>query len=278
MPDDVVWPDQRPAAESESAPKEEKKSGGDATRTLIFAAITCVVASVLLAVSHESCKPRANANRLAFKQKNILKAFGVVKGEDGGAFSAPDIFNKHVVEVVLDADGKVIPDVTSESREYRSQLKKKTALPIYAWYDDKSKAGEGKPSSYVIPVSGPGLWGVVFGYLGLESDADTIKAISFYEHVETPGLGAEVEKPWFQDQFKGKKLRVPGTGEIADFKVRKGKKAEDLTDDIHAVGGIAAATITAEGVQNFIVSDMKLYEPYFRNQLASAEAENTPAP
>ena len=35
--------------------------------------------------------------------------------------------------------------------------------------------------------------------------------IVFYEHGETPGLGAEVDKPWFQNQFKidkGKKYLI----------------------------------------------------------------------
>ena len=37
-------------------------------------------------------------------------------------------------------------------------------------------------------------------------DCETAKGITFYKHGETPGLGGEVEKPWFQDNFIGKKF------------------------------------------------------------------------
>ena len=50
------------------------------------------------------------------------------------------------------------------------------------------------------------MWGTLYGYFALSDDYDTVKGITFYDHKETPGLGGEVEKKWFQDNFIGKKI------------------------------------------------------------------------
>ena len=47
------------------------------------------------------------------------------------------------------------------------------------------------------------------GYFAIGEDKNSTLGIVFYEHGETPGLGAEVDKAWFQNQFKidkGKKI------------------------------------------------------------------------
>ena len=38
---------------------------------------------------------------------------------------------------------------------------------------------------------------MMYGYLSVESDLETVAGISFYKHGETPGLGAEIEKHGF---------------------------------------------------------------------------------
>ena len=48
----------------------------------------------------------------------------------------------------------------------------------------------------------------IYGFFALESDGNTVAGITFYDHGETPGLGAECEKPWFQNNFVGKLLIV----------------------------------------------------------------------
>jgi Na+-transporting NADH:ubiquinone oxidoreductase subunit C len=35
--------------------------------------------------------------------------------------------------------------------------------------------------------------GNLYGYISIEEDFNTVSGIEFYEHKETPGLGAEVE-------------------------------------------------------------------------------------
>ena len=49
------------------------------------------------------------------------------------------------------------------------------------------------------------MWSTLYGYFALSNkDYNSVKGITFFKHGETPGLGAEVEKDWFQEQFKEK--------------------------------------------------------------------------
>ncbi len=200
------------------------------TRTITFAAIVCVVVSLLLSVTAAVLKPAQRANEAFDVKRNIVKAFGV----DISAMARPEIeatFEKHVFE---DKAGD---------------------LPIFTWTDEDADA----PSKYAFPVSGKGLWSMLYGYLSLESDLETIAGISFYKHGETPGLGAEIEKPWFLSQFAGKKLYADGAA--TDFLVVK--PGSTLTET--SVDGISGATLTGKGVQALIQKDALAYADYFKS-------------
>jgi len=67
---------------------------------------------------------------------------------------------------------------------------------------------------------GQGFWARIRGIVGIAADRKTVTGITFYEQSETPGLGAEIVRPAFRNQFKGKLLapkerpitmRRPGT-------------------------------------------------------------------
>lgn len=200
------------------------------TKTLTFAAIVCVTCSLLLSGTAAGLKNRQEANKAFDVKRNIVKAFGI----DIGAMKRSEIeatFEKHVSE---------------ESSE---------GLHLFTWTDE----GADKPSKYAFPVSGKGLWGDIFGYLALESDLETIAGISFYKHKETPGLGAEIEKPWFQSQFSGKKLYADNTA--TEFVVAK--PGSDLNDS--AVDGISGATLTGKGVEALIRKNAAAYSEYLKS-------------
>jgi Na+-transporting NADH:ubiquinone oxidoreductase subunit C len=201
------------------------------TKTLLFAAGVCLVVSLLLSGTARALRPMQEANGVFDVKRNIVKAFGI----DISAMDRPTI-----------------------EATYEKHVNKDTAgdLPIYTWTED----GAAAPEKYAFPVSGKGLWSMLYGYLSLESDLETIAGISFYKHGETPGLGAEIEKPWFQSQFKGKKLYDGGAP--TEFNVVKpGSKLDEMSVD-----GISGATITGKGVQALIRKDAASYASYF-NQI-----------
>ena len=61
-------------------------------------------------------------------------------------------------------------------------------------------------TKYAFPISGKGLWSIIYGYLALEQDLATIVGRHLLRARRNPGLGGEVDADWFQDQFEGKKI------------------------------------------------------------------------
>ncbi len=216
-----------------STPPEGKplKSSNEDFKTLVFAATVCVTCSLLLSGTAAGLRNRQQANEQFDVKRNIVKAFGI----DIGSMKRSGIestFEKHVSEAAVGD------------------------LSLFTWTDEGADA----PSKYAFPISGKGLWSMLYGYLALNADLETIAGLSFYKHLETPGLGAEIEKDWFQSQFTGKKLYADGAA--TEFAVVKpGTPPTDTSVD-----GISGATLTGKGVQALIRKDAAAYAEYF-NQL-----------
>ncbi|MBA3815336.1 MAG: NADH:ubiquinone reductase (Na(+)-transporting) subunit C [Parachlamydiaceae bacterium] len=122
----------------------------------------------------------------------------------------------------------------------------------------EKEASEDLAEGYVIPVNGFGLWDAIYGYLAIKPDGDSVIGITWYDQKETPGLGANIADPPWQNLFPGKKIFQAGASGQTDFKtaplgivVVKGKVAEVLGDAPKArsaVDGMAGATLTGNGV------------------------------
>ncbi|CRX37723.1 NADH:ubiquinone reductase (Na(+)-transporting) subunit C [Estrella lausannensis] len=126
---------------------------------------------------------------------------------------------------------------------------------------------------WVIPVNGFGLWDAIYGYLALKPDGDTVIGITWYDQKETPGLGANIAEPYWQNQFYDKKIFTPGSSGQTDFKsaplgitVVKGLVAEVYGDSPRAksaVDGMAGATLTGNGVTQGYKDVLAPYRPFF---------------
>ena len=100
----------------------------------------------------------------------------------------------------------------------------------------------------------------MFGYFAIDADNfSTVKGITFYTHGETPGLGAEISKEWFQSNFIGKEIY--SGEELLSIKVTKPGLADK--NNLYEVDGISGATITSRGVTELLKRDLKRYESYF---------------
>lgn len=62
------------------------------------------------------------------------------------------------------------------------------------------------PKAIAMKFVGPGLWGLIEGFLALEADMKTIRGLTFSRQEETPGLGGEIALSWFREQFVGKSI------------------------------------------------------------------------
>ena len=216
------------------------------SKTIIFALGICLVCSVLLSGLAAGLKQIQTANREFDVKRNIVKAFGVdievlTKSE------IEDKYSTHISKNTIDLDNEII---FGDGKPY-------SQINVFSWKDDVNS----EPSKYAFPIAGKGLWSVLYGYLAIDADIETIVGISFYAHKETPGLGAEIEKAWFQDQFKDKKIYE--NGQVADFKVTK----PGLANNEYSVDGISGSTITSKGVEILLKKDAEIYAKYFFNKL-----------
>ena len=86
---------------------------------------------------------------------------------------------------------------------------------------------------------------------------------AFFDHKgETAGLGANINKRFFMDDFIGEHFKSNGT--FKGINVAKGNADplnKNKTDN--EVDAIAGATITGDGVSAMLRSEMRLYVPYF---------------
>ena len=101
----------------------------------------------------------------------------------------------------------------------------------------------------ILPISGMGLWSTLYGFIALDADLETIRGITYYEHLETPGLGGEVDNPRWKALWPGRKAF--DDDETVSIEVIRGR-AGAPEDDPHRVDGLAGATMTSRGVTNML--------------------------
>ncbi len=230
--------------------------------TLFFTAMVTVVLGFLLSVAATTLKEQQELNESIDIQKNILRALEYEEDLENPwtVDVVQKLFTGSIRGIVINQDGLevegMIPEEISDENSDRY-------LPVFL------KIANGTIEGYAVPISGKGLWSTLFGYLAIHPDGNTVKGITFYKHGETPGLGGEVDKKWFTDNFKGKSLFSPD-GKLVSVAVVRGLVDESSDAAAHQVDGISGATMTGKGITNFLLSDLKIYEPFLR-RVASGE-------
>ncbi len=220
--------------------------------TILFTASLTVILGLFISIASGSLKTMQELNIENDSKKNILVSLGYKESADKRW--TPDdiqsIFKKNIRSLVVDKMGNIIDN---------NQINKEPDFNVnyYPIYTDQEN---GVTKGYAIPISGKGLWSTLYGYFAIEPDGITAKGITFYAHKETPGLGGEVEKPWFQKNFIGKKF-INESGKLIGIEVVKGKSDPE---NLYQVDGISGATVTSKGVEKFLLNDLKKYEPFFK--------------
>lgn len=225
-----------------------------------FAIGVCVVISTALAVTSNSLKPIQDAAAEFDRQKNVMVAAGLVQPDDPRPRAELEqLYRDRVEEVVVDVDegkiaaGKTVADVGAMKKPADRLRYRVVAI---------SKGADGRPDSYVVPISGKGLWSTIYGYLALERDADHVRGVTFYKHGETPGLGGECENPVWCAQWKGKSI-LDEQRKLFGVVVKKGKVDPSIpVEKAHKVDGLSGATITSNGITNFVKRDLAAFDKY----------------
>ena len=232
-----------------------------------YITVLTVIVALLLSVAALVLQPYQQANINNEKMMNILQAADVnVEGAN-----VQELFNKDCVKMMLvNAKGDVVEECTKDFTKFKAftmnvkdEIYKRDngqdfVLPIIV-------INNGKEDVNVIQLQGAGLWGPIWGYIGMSSDFQNVVGVVFDHKSETPGLGAEITTPRFRDQFKGK--TIFSGGEFVSIDVVKGGVVNMSADlQKHSVDAISGGTITSQGVNKMIENVLGSYLPYIEKQ------------
>lgn len=237
-----------PASEFEEIKDEAggKKKGVDRDSnvyTIVYASVMVVLVAVVLAFTSQSLRSFQQKNEDNDKRQQILRSIGV----SVPANEAEAKFGELIKEsfLVNENGEKVDGDAFTAKPEQH---------PVFVANIDGGR-------KYIMALSGTGLWGPLWGYLSVDDDMNTIFGADFSHQGETPGLGAEIAKPEFSSEFKGKKLFVGGTFKsVAVVKPGKSVADQDYVD------GISGGTITSQGVDRMLSGSLGGYVKFLTSQ------------
>lgn len=224
------------------------------TYTIIYAVILVAVVGILLSVVYQALRPTQEENIANDTKRQILAAALITpqNGENIGDLYSKHITNSYIVNSKGNKTaGKENPFDVNVSIEVKKPASERL-LPVFECQTDKGL-------KYIVPVYGAGLWGPIWGYVAMDDNGDTIYGAYFAHQGETPGLGAEIEKPAFSGQFEGKNL-FNSQGDFQSVKVVKNGQEPSEGSYVHAISG---GTITSQGVQKMLQNSLEPYAAFF---------------
>lgn len=229
-----------------------KKKGLDTssnTYTIVYASVMVIIVAFMLAFISSVLKPTQDANVENDTKGQILTSLNINIKASG--FNVADEF-KNVQDMLWNGT-ELVPYEGKFLSSYGSAIKAGELHVFVAQAEGETK--------YVLPVTGRGLWGGLWGYIALNADKKTVYGTYFYHESETAGLGARIGERWFQEQFNGKPVFAGENTEAVALKVVKAgaSKAENEID------GVTGATLTSDGVSAMVQDGLSVYLSFINN-------------
>ena len=250
------------AGASEFEAVKEGKKGLDTNSdvyAIIYSAVVVVIVAFLLAGVSSLLSPKQQDNIRLDKKKQILASLNE-RNLDDAAAKYDELIE---ADYIVNAQGAVVAQ--EGGFEVKNEDVNEENLPLYV-------AKVNGATKYIIPMTGNGLWGGIWGYIALNDDCNTIYGVYFSHASETPGLGAEIASDKFQNRFtKDKdgnaivKKVYDEAGKVA-LAVEKGKGVAGADYHIDAVSG---ATITCNGLQVMLETKLAPYYNYLQSNVAA---------
>lgn len=223
--------------------------------TIIYASVMVVIVAFLLAFVSSALKPTQDKNVEIDKKKQILAALNIRDLQDAKAIE--DKYNEVVLaDMIINAKGDTLnAGADKDQAGFKVTNKEISAenLPLYICNVD----GQTK---YVVPMSGRGLWGGLWGYMAINDDCSTVYGAYFSHESETAGLGSPIAEQKFQDQFKDKQIFADTVAtQVALTVVKKGQ----VKSPEYEVDGLTGATLTTKGAAAMVNTGLQQYIGFF---------------
>lgn len=248
-----VAPEKCPTCNAPQAEFElisEKKKGFNKNSNLyimLYTTVIVVIVALLLSLTSGALKSRQNANIELDKKKQILSSLPALKLEGADAAALYQGTIKQLI--VLDANG--IKAELDPVKDFNYEAKEGEILIYKAEVEGVTK--------WIIPLTGKGLWGGIWGYIALDDDKNTVYGVYFDHAGETPGLGANIKTAAFQEQFEGK--TIMRNGEFVSIAVMKKGQVAEGKDQVDAISG---GTITSKGVEDMLKNSIEKYTQFLK--------------
>ena len=172
-------------------------------KTLIVSFVICLLCSLVVSFAAVGLRDIQVENKLNDQRIKILQAGKIYNAE----LDVKTQFKDLEVKFINFETGKLSSEYNNLSLDTYDQIlaTKDTSLSTKVPQDkdiaiikNRENIGkvyivrdtEGIISKLILPIRGFGLWGTMYGYISLENDFNTVAGIEFYQHKETPGLGA----------------------------------------------------------------------------------------
>ena len=226
------------------------------TKTLVMAFLVAFIASIFVSVAAVSLRPLHVANLEQERQESLAEMIAALPGM-GDILTGAGVDDMDIRIVDL-ATGEFAVDIDPASYDQREAARDpalSSAIPREADVAGiKQRANfaqvvilrkDGDIHLVVLPVRGIGYQSMLYAYLAINADGNTITGLTFYEQGETPGIGARILEPDWLALWPGKQL-TDETGEIR-ISVVRGEAVGP-----YEVDGFSGATRTGNGVSNML--------------------------
>lgn len=233
--------------------------------TLGFAALVCIVCSLCVAAAHVLLKERQYLAKTEYVQKTVLlDVTGIMTSANAAGRDRDEVFASRIRARLVDlATGEYVesPDIDplrydqrrarndpARSRPAPDNASEITRIPHLALvYIALNESGESE--QIVLPIEGNGLYGMIYGFLALERDANTVRGIAFHELSETPGLGSLIAGAKWRAQWVGRKV-YDEEGSVAIEVIKQGGGPPET--DPHRVNAITGASISGYAIEDML--------------------------
>lgn len=225
-------------------------------KTVGIVVAVCLVCSIVVSGAAVGLRSLQQTNAALDKKSNILTAAGLYEmGMSNSAIEST--YSERVEQRFVDLDNGAFVEAPSADYDmYKAAKVTETSSKVEgsnvgfqrrpdvaSVYLVRDEAGD--VSRIILPVHGSGLWDLMYGFLAVDADGQTVRELIYYQQKETPGLGGEVQNPAWQAKWDGKELYE--NGEVA---IRVVKNANPSNP--HTIDALSGATLTSNGVENTV--------------------------
>lgn len=237
----------------------------DSPRNAFFVVmVTALVCSSLVSAAVVVLRPIQLNNQMLDRSRNIMQLTGLLPGdqviEDEDMLELYKTLDVRIINIDEADYNKEIDPVTFNTRlalndpdlsvaipselDLASLGRRTRFVPVYMVWDDDGL------DRVILPVRGNGMWSMLYGYIALEPDFNTISGMTFYEQNETPGLGDQITHGHWLEQWQGR--QVYGVEGNPRFRINEGVVKPGSEAFQFEVDALTGATVTGDAVTSMV--------------------------